>query len=516
MTDNLKFLFQYLNRINIKIDQNEFAFQMQSHPNFPSLLSIVDTLSFFNINSCAAHVPILNLELLPNHFVTLLKEQNKESQLYYIEKRGANYYCFNEKRMELISRSSLEYRWNDIVLFIEKTEVEKVESKTEIRYILPLICFTFFLSVVSRFEIGLTWFFILPALGIIFSIIALKDLFGVKSELVNNFCNFAVSTSCSDVVDSHKWKIFKLINFSDLSVLLFTSQFFGLFIFMLSGNLGDFFSIQKILLIVSLPIIFLSLYYQKFVEQKWCPICLIIISIVLLELGCLFLLNKFGLYIPLHSLILFGLIFLISSVIWLSLKKLLTTQKELQEFQFKANRFIRNYEIFKNTLLSERKLEFPKIPIILGNKEANTVITLISSPFCGHCKEAHEILEEILSKFSKNLQVQIILKTTLKEGNDDKKKLFRSLYKMYSNNAKMFTKALSEWYDNTNLNEWHKKYNLEVSDDFDEIMEMQSNWCLINEINYTPAIFINGYEYPKSYQRENLEYFINELIEDNS
>jgi hypothetical protein len=43
------------------------------------------------------------------------------------------------------------------------------------------------------------------------------------------------------------------------------------------------------LLLGSIPVLLLSLYYQKFIEKKWCPICLVIASIVLLEIGYLFL-----------------------------------------------------------------------------------------------------------------------------------------------------------------------------------------------------------------------------------
>ena len=41
------YLFNYLETENIKIDQEEFTFQVQSHPEYPSLLAISDTLSFF-------------------------------------------------------------------------------------------------------------------------------------------------------------------------------------------------------------------------------------------------------------------------------------------------------------------------------------------------------------------------------------------------------------------------------------------------------------------------------------
>ncbi len=37
MTENFSFLFYYLEKENITIDKPEFAYQIQSHPDYPSL-----------------------------------------------------------------------------------------------------------------------------------------------------------------------------------------------------------------------------------------------------------------------------------------------------------------------------------------------------------------------------------------------------------------------------------------------------------------------------------------------
>jgi hypothetical protein len=41
MTENYNYLFQYLEKEGIFIDKTEFLFQMQSHPDYPSLLLAV-------------------------------------------------------------------------------------------------------------------------------------------------------------------------------------------------------------------------------------------------------------------------------------------------------------------------------------------------------------------------------------------------------------------------------------------------------------------------------------------
>lgn len=371
--------------------------------------------------------------------------------------------------------------------------------------------------VLSQFEAALTtnFFFVFPIIGVLFSIAALKDLFGTKSELLNSFCNMTTSTSCTTVVGSNKWKIFEIVNFSDLSMVFFASQFLGLLIFLLSGNTVTYFAIQQILLLSAIPVLFLSVYYQKFVEKKWCPICLIIISIILLELGYLFVFQNTTFTLSLKELIVFGFVFLSIILAWSALKKLLFKQKELKEYQLKATRFERNYTIFKNSLLAKNKVELPQSPIILGNKESNTIITIISNPFCGHCKEAHEIMETILEKYHNNIQIQVLLKTNLEAENEERKKLFRSLIKIYKQEGEtVFIKALKDWFDNKNITEWLGLFSVNTTPEFDAIFDSQYKWCEENYYNFTPAIFINGYEYPQMYDRKNLPFYINELVED--
>jgi glutaredoxin len=520
MTDFFNCLFHYLEKEEILLDQPEFLFQIQSHPNYPSLLAISDTLSFFNIENVAARVQFSEIENMPNRFITLLNENFGKSQLSFIEKKGDSYFSTKDKKTIEISKTTLESRWNNIVLLAEKNETEHTikKKKNQWQWVLHSFCITFFITAISSFggNFQAHSFFIFPTIGILFSVIALKDLFGAENKLINNFCNISTSTSCTTVVNSEKWRIFKLINFSDLSILFFTSQFLLFFISTLSGDLNAFFSIQKIISLISLPVILASLYYQGNVEKKWCPICLAIIGVMFFEMIYLISFQSEGFIISYKSLILFGLASSIMAMVWSALKKILTQQKELKEFQFKANRFQRNYEIFKNTLLTKKKIELPHSPLILGNKESKTQITIITNPFCGYCKEVHEILDKILEKHYDSLQVKVIIKTDIKAQSVENKKVFRSLMSIYLKDGEtQFRNALNHWFQIKNANNWLQLFQKEDNPEkVEATYNSQNDWCTENDFNYTPAIFINGYEYPEAYERANLEFFINELIED--
>lgn len=522
MSLNLDILYQYLVKEKITIDKTEFEFQIQSHPNYPSLLSIADTLTFFNINNGAIKVDKTQIDLLPNFYIANLNIESSLPQLFFVEKKETNFAITLDKKTSIITKEEFNQRWVGTVLLIEEEEEvnKKIIKNQKQNWLLPLFATTIFLAILIFYKTNILdiLFLIFPFVGVLFSVAALKDLFGAKSKIINHFCNISASTSCETVVNSSKWKFFQIINFSDLSIVFFSAQFISFFLCILSQNVSYFFTIQKIVLLFAIPVIITSLYYQKIVEKKWCPICLVIISIILLEIVYLFTFIKYNSnYFSTNTILLIAFTFLVIFTIWNQLKKLLTNQKKIKENLFKAIRFERNYENFKNNLLTQKQILIPNASIELGNKESNSVITIISNPFCGHCKNAHKIINSIIEKHSETIKVQIIISSDLQEETEINKQFYRSLYQIYlEKGEKNFTNALDFWFEKKNMEEWLKLFK--ISDvntmKIDAIYYNHREWLTTNGFNFTPAIFINGYEYPKSYSIETLPYFINEFVED--
>lgn len=97
MTPHLNPLFLYLEKENIAIDKSEFEFQMKSHSDYPSLLSISDTLNFFNIDTFAAKVAFKEIDSFPNRFITSLVIDLSTQELFFIEKREDRFFYSNDK-----------------------------------------------------------------------------------------------------------------------------------------------------------------------------------------------------------------------------------------------------------------------------------------------------------------------------------------------------------------------------------------------------------------------------------
>src|SRR5690606_20801350 len=362
-------------------------------------------------------------------------------------------------------------------------------------------------------------FILFPIVGLFLSIAALKDILGIQSDLVNNLCNPSATTDCTSIINSKKWKFFDYVSFSDLGLLFFATQILGYLLFSLTNNETEFFNLQKLLVYSSVPLITLSIYYQKFIEKKWCTICLSIILVLAIELVYLTLVYK-GIYFPnIESLAMLGLVFFSLVVSWQWVKKVLLKQKELQEFYIKGKRFARNYEIFKNTLVTGSKVICPKTVFEFGNRESQTHITISTNPFCGYCKDAHYLVEKIFQKHSNELNMKIILNVDLDSGDNEQRNDFcKRLTSIYILESKqLFLEAFHYWFEHKDITIWNKKYgNFQIAENAEEILKSHHLWALNNKFQFTPAIFINDYPFPRKFDRENLPYFMEEILEDDN
>src|SRR5690606_7144968 len=120
-------------------------------------------------------------------------------------------------------------------------------------------------------------------------------------------------------------------------------------------------------------------------------------------------------YIKGEALIIYLFIYSLIIVIWYPLKNIFKRINTLKEEELKANRFKRNYPIFKTFLVSNRKYDLPQTPILLGAATAQLKIAIITSPYCNFCSEPHYILKDILKRYDENVSVNIIYNVNLKK-----------------------------------------------------------------------------------------------------
>tara|TARA_R110002096_G_scaffold42475_6_gene114654 strand:+ start:16911 stop:18548 length:1638 start_codon:yes stop_codon:yes gene_type:complete len=518
MMDPLKPLFKYLDAEQIHLDKEEFEFQFNSHPDFPSLLALSDTLNFFNINNGAFKIKKSEIDLLPNTFIARLKKGHTDF-LSFVEKKDNSFlYTNGSEKNNSVPKNDFESLWDDVVLLAEHEEtLLKPKSKNWFNRSLLLISLLLFASVlfIDFTNIWFVLFYAFPIIGVLFSIAALKDIFSTKNKLLDKFCNVTATTSCNTVVNSVKWKIFNTINFSDLSILFFATQISTLFLMGLSNHNNDYFSIQTILLILATPILMASLYYQKFIEKKWCPICLVIIGVVLAELfyTTLALSSHFSFNITPFGLLLFLAITTLLMALWFPLKNILKKVNHLKTAEQKANRFKRNYVLFIKMLTSSELYSLPNSPLLFGKPNAPLKISIITSPYCGHCREPHYMLKTILGKYKQQLSISIYY--SLNPKNVRLEGFLKHLITFSKDNPEAYYKAMDYWDEFKDDDKWLAKHKTGKNNgEMIDTLHLQHAWFREQGFNFTPCLFVNGYKYPDEYEIADLPFFIDELLDD--
>lgn len=319
---------------------------------------------------------------------------------------------------------------------------------------------------------------------------------------------------CDAVTASSRWKLFKILDLNALSIVFFAFQLLAFFPLVLLKQTDSYFSVQKTLLFASIPLIFASLFYQKFTVRKWCPICLAIIGILLFEISWIFHLD-FQTNVNFEAVSLCALTGASLLLLWNAVKSMLTKLKKLKESEIISNRFQRNYELFKSALLSQEKIEMPRENLVLGNEDSPLGILLVLSLKCPHCQTAYSVLKNQLNKYE-SIKLNIIFKCDWENENENIQKVYLSLLSIYiSEGAYRFAKALDSWFEISSADLWLEKYNSIAFDiKHADLLKSYYSWCFDAKVALTPSVYIMGFAYPNIYGIENIDFFINDLLED--
>ena len=179
-------------------------------------------------------------------------------------------------------------------------------------------------------------------------------------------------------------------------------------------------------------------------------------------------------------------------------------KNQLREFKY-------NDELFKSILVSQPlyKQPNPEWSIVLGNREASNVITMVTNPYCAPCSTTHKLLNDLINQ-NRNIQARILFTTSYQE-NDQSLPVVRHMMSLNELPDKMtVSEALHNWYkqENKYYEIWAKAYPIT----FDGIemgkLEKQKQWCLEMAISSTPTLLVNGYRLPRLYRLSDLKYML--------
>ncbi|HLP48132.1 MAG TPA: vitamin K epoxide reductase family protein, partial [Candidatus Kapabacteria bacterium] len=259
-----------------------------THPDYPSLLSLSESLLEWGIESNAVKGTIRDLSeadypsiayLKNNRYVVL--ESIKDSKVTVI---------FPVKGRLILTMDDFNKAWSGIILRVSPSEhVGEKDFRLHRRnHLLKKV--QQFLAFPGFFLFGLAAFIyktlnsnaltILIPLGIskLIGLSVCVALFAGhtgRSRIFESICPRGKMSNCHRVMDSPAARILG-IPMADLGILYFSGGFLVLFLSLLSGQLQSSLFTLGVLSVMLLPYTFFSIAYQAFVIHSWCRLCLMV------------------------------------------------------------------------------------------------------------------------------------------------------------------------------------------------------------------------------------------------
>lgn len=518
---NFLYLKKYLRENKYYDFEEEILISLESHPDYPSLIAVVDTFNYLGIENIATRIEKSDLEKLPKTFISVYLTETGSEIVYTKNLNEKVEIQFPNNFIKTITKMEYLEGWNSMVVIIEENQIAQKKSALSIKYsvagifsIVPLILL--FLQNKENL-ITATFYYLLLLSGLVISFYLVREEMGIHNESISKICNATENTSCKDVMSSNGAKILKNLSLSDISMLYFSSLtfFFILNPFTLNS------SIYSIIGIFSLPIILYSIYYQGFIVKKWCVLCLAIDAVLLLQLIVISL--NFTLELNSTTVTSFFsgiLILLLFYYLGYEIKKRAQKISKDAGIELKYTKLKRNYIVFKALLKNNQKIDEEHLKnlktIIIGKIDTPITLFLILSASCGHCHSTYEKAIRLMKRNPNYIKIQLIFNINIDNTDNPSNYIYKQAYNYYW--AGEFHKtiaSLNDWHiERMTLEEWKSKWESNHLEYFSKTIPNQYNWCLENKIHYTPAIILNGHIVPKEYQINDLNYFIDELIEE--
>jgi uncharacterized membrane protein len=493
--------------------KNEFKDLFLSHPNYPSLFAITDSLDLLSIENAAIRVPKEQIVDLPSNFLAYFKDE-----LTLVEK-AKNYVRINtiKKGSQKIAYEKFLLDWNGVIVAIEPNNVIARENlKLEfgwVKYCLPLILVVGLSLFYNIYNVFSLIFLATSLLGFVVSVFIAQEKLGFKNGIISKFCNLSANSSCNSVINSKEGNENSLFNFSDLPLLFFGSSLVAVLVQPLNSAIFIGF-----LSLLAIPIIVSSIWIQKFEIQKWCVMCLVVSFLIFAQCVIWFSSDLFTLTFSFENVFpfVFSLVLLIP--MWLAikpmLKNILNSENSLKELK----KFKRNY-----SLLNFLTKKVPQIQgleelrgLNFGSRNAAVKLSVIISPSCEHCHKTFQEAFDLVLRYPDKIYLNVLFNINPENTENPYKIIVERLLTINRSTPGKTVEAISDWHiKKMSLKKWLKKWHVEpVSMMISQEINKQYEWCSKNNFNYTPVKIVNEKLFPNEYELSELKYFLNDFVEE--
>ncbi|WP_313381740.1 DsbA family protein [Proteiniphilum saccharofermentans] len=204
-----------------------------------------------------------------------------------------------------------------------------------------------------------------------------------------------------------------------------------------------------------------------------------------------------------------GSIYIISILTINMLIPVIARSSNVENIQYEINSIKADEDVFMTLLRKQPRYEVNKNTsrILLGNPDANLLITVFSNPHCNPCSRMHKRINELLEQ-NKHLCVQYIFSSFNEELEISNKYLIGAHFQENGEAKEIF----DQWFEKGKFNkeEFFKLYPVDT--DMPEVgieFDLHEQWKEQSGLRATPTVLVNGYKLPDNFKIEDMHYFTN-------
>ena len=526
---------EFCKQLKVRATETSIKEDILQHPDYPSLLTLSDVLKNMKTDNMSLKTTAENLVNLPVPFVAQVYGKKKGYSLFAIISKinSENIEWYNPEihKKESITFGDFAIQFTGYVLIAEadETSVEqnyglKLNKERRIGFWNTVIALVFpimfiiiscknFLTLGFYVSLAPVIYLLFTLIGCAVGILLLLYEIDQHNPTLQKVCHAGRKTNCAAILNSDASRIFG-ISWSCLGFTYFAGTFLAL---MFGGVVNDkFLFIAAWTNVLVLPYVFYSIYYQGSIAKEWCPMCLLVQLVLVLQ----FITALFGGFhtnisfienIDSSVIIIFALCFMVVFVVVQLLIPSLKNSKEGKQSKMELQRLKHNSQIFDALLLKQKQIDhsLDGLGVTLGNPDAQIHIVKVCNPYCGPCAKAHPIIDDLVTN-NPNIRVQVIFTATPQKEDIRNLPVKHFLTFDRNNNKSMLEKSLNDWYlaEIKDYDTFKHKYPIDDHLDFTTEIQAMSEWCNNVGISFTPTFFVNGNQLPDIYHVSDLKYFL--------
>lgn len=412
-----KEVMKWLRLQHMPVAESHLRLRLESHPDYPSLIAVQDTLEELSIKSYACEGTKEEL-----------KKEGKPFLAHFNMGEG-HVLIFRDVATAEKKIKDFDKNWSGNVMFAEPAkgygnpEHDKLYKKEKQNRWFGTTAILLFTSATLGFSIAtgsvpIILLTISNFIGLYFSGLIAQKEFGISNSVSDKICSMAKHSRCESVLFSNGAKLFNWLTWGDVGITYFTASLIYIPYTLITGNFNG---LQSYYLISLTGLIFplYSLYYQWKVVKQWCMLCIAVLTV--LGVNAIISTTQFiGVSASPFStpwrragveVLYLAIIISLILCTWQLLKSLY--QKSLASLtnEIRATRLKRNPEIFNALLQQEtdNPINLPEIDeaIRFGNSTAPYQIVIACNPYCGPCAKAHQAIEHLYEKYPEQFSVAV-------------------------------------------------------------------------------------------------------------